>query len=212
MHPAAVPRPASRPLGGTFGTRTGGGVCRVSWGFPHGLRLLRATTGIDTRRIQPLRTCNRGVAVPFWVCPRTRHAGAGTTGTSRPSARTTSLGAGRRSSMLGGHARTTETAAPFTPVDLPGQRAPWLQRRPAWSAGPESPLLAGGDSPVLGSASLGRSTAGGALRVRHGVVSRPVKRWPAAADDVLDCAPPGSRRAATDKLAELRAAAYLYHA
>ena len=40
--------------GGTFGTRTGGGVCRVSWGFPHCLRLLRATTGIDTRRIQPL--------------------------------------------------------------------------------------------------------------------------------------------------------------
>ena len=64
----------------TFATRTGGGVCRVSWVFAHCPRLLRATTGIDTRRIQPLRTCNRGVAVPFWVCPRTRHAGAGTTG------------------------------------------------------------------------------------------------------------------------------------
>ena len=74
------PEAGKSALGGTFGTRTGGGVCRVSWGFPHGLRLLRATTGIDTRRIQPLRTCNRGVAVPFWVCPRTRHAGAGTTG------------------------------------------------------------------------------------------------------------------------------------
>ena len=82
------PAPASRrcatagksALGGTFGTRTGGGVCRVSWGFPHCLRLLRATTGIDTRRIQPLRTCNRGVAVHFWWCPRTRHPGAGTTG------------------------------------------------------------------------------------------------------------------------------------
>ena len=62
--------------------------------------------------------------------------------------------------MLGGHARTTETAAPFTPVDLPGQRAPWLQRRPAWSAGPEGPLLARADSQVLLSVSLGRSTAG----------------------------------------------------
>ena len=109
--------------------------------------------------------------------------------------------------MLGGHARTMETSAPFTPVDLPGQRAPWLQRRPAWSAEPESPLLAGGDSPVLGSASLGRSAAGGALRVRHGVVSRPVKRWPAAADDVLDCHRSVSRCAATDKLTAARAAA-----
>ena len=75
------PAPASRRRatagksapGGTFGTRTGGGVCRVSWGFPHCLRLLRATTGIDTRRIQPLGTCNRGVVVPSWVCPQTRH-------------------------------------------------------------------------------------------------------------------------------------------
>ena len=60
-------------LGGTFGTRTGGGVCQVSWGFTRGLRLLRATAGIDTSRIQPLGTCNRGVAVPSWVCPQTRH-------------------------------------------------------------------------------------------------------------------------------------------
>ena len=82
------PAPASRrratagksALGGTFGTRTGGGVCRVSWGFPHCLRLLRATAGIDTSRIQPLGTCNRGVAVPCWGCPQTRHDGAGTTG------------------------------------------------------------------------------------------------------------------------------------
>ena len=109
--------------------------------------------------------------------------------------------------MLGGHARTMETSAPFTPVDLPGQRAPWLQRRPAWSAGPEGPLLARADSPVLGSASLGRSAAGGALRVRHGVTSRPVKRWPAGADDVLGRHRSGSRCAATDKLAAARAAA-----
>ena len=126
---------------------------------------------------------------------------------SRPSTRATSLGAGRSSSMLGGHARAMETAAPFTPVDLPGQRAPWLQRRPAWSAGPESPLLARADSPVLPSVSLGRSAAGGALRVRHGVVSRPVNMWPAAADDVLGCHRSGSRCAATDKGAAARAAA-----
>ena len=88
------PEAGKSALGGTFGTRTGGGVCRVSWGFPHGLRLLRATTGIDTRRIQPLRTCNRGVAVPFWVCPRTRHAGAGTTGhlDQRPARRLSASG------------------------------------------------------------------------------------------------------------------------
>ena len=68
--------------GGTFGTPYGcwGTVCRVSWGFPHSPRLLRATTSIDNRRIQPLGTCNRGVAVPFWWCPQTRHDGAGTTG------------------------------------------------------------------------------------------------------------------------------------
>ena len=109
--------------------------------------------------------------------------------------------------MLGGHARTMETSAPFTPVDLPGQRAPWLQRRPAWSAGPESPLLAGADSPILPSVSLRRSTAGGALRVRHGVTSRPVDLCPAAADDVLGCHPPGFRREAPDELAAARAAA-----
>ena len=110
--------------------------------------------------------------------------------------------------MLGGHASTMETSAPFTPVDLPGQRAPWALRRRAGSAGPESPLLAGADSPVLPSVSLRRSTAGGALRVRHGVTSRPVDLCPAAADDVLGCHPPGRSRAAADKLAAARAAAY----
>ena len=126
---------------------------------------------------------------------------------SRPSTRTTSLGVGRSFSMLGGHVRAMETSAPFTPVDLPGQRAPWALRRRAGSAGPESPLLAGGDSPVLPSLSLRRSTAGGALRVRHGVTSRPVNMWPAAADDGLGCHPPGCSRAAADKLTAARTAA-----
>ena len=126
---------------------------------------------------------------------------------SRPSARTTSLGVGRSSSMLGGHAHTMETSAPFTPVDLPGQRAPWALRRRAGSAGPESPLLAGADSPVLAFVSLRRSTAGGALRVRYGVTSRPVNMCPAAADDVLGRHPPGCCCAAADKLAAARTAA-----
>ena len=114
--------------------------------------------------------------------------------------------------MLGGHARIMETSATFTQVNMPGQRAPWALRRRAGSAGPESPLLAGGDSPVLPSLSLRRSTAGGALRVRHGVTSRPVNMCPAAADDVLGCHPPGCCCAATDKLAAARAAAYQYRA
>ena len=126
---------------------------------------------------------------------------------SRPSTRPTSLGVGRSSSMLDGHARTMETSATFTQVDLPGQRAPWALRRRAGSAGPESPLLAGGDSPVLPSVSLRRSTAGGALRVRHVLTSRPVKRCPAAADVVLGRHPPGCCCAAADKLAAARAAA-----
>ena len=109
--------------------------------------------------------------------------------------------------MLGGHAGIMETSATFTQVNMPGQRAPWALRRRAGSAGPESPLLAGADSPVLPSVSLRRSTAGGALRVRHGVTSRPVNMWPAAADDGLGCHPPGRCRAAADKLAAARTAA-----
>ena len=95
---------------------------------------------------------------------------------------------------------------------LAGSARCWAQRRPAWSAGPESPLLARADSSVLPSVSLRRSTAGGALRVRHGVTSGLLILCPAAADVVLGCHRSGSRCAAADKLAELRAAAYLCRA
>ena len=81
---------------------------------------------------------------------------------------------------------------------LAGSARCWAQRRPAWSAGPQRQCQCRVDTLGLGSASLGRPTAGGALRVRHGVVSRPVKRWPAAADDVLARHRSGSRCAAAD--------------
>ena len=44
---------------------------------------------------------------------------------SRRSARATCLDVGRSSSMLCGHACTSNSSIPATPVDLPGQRATW---------------------------------------------------------------------------------------
>ena len=100
---------------------------------------------------------------------------------SRPSTCTTSLGVWCSSSTHGDYVRTMETSAPFTPVDLPGQRAPWALRRRAGSAGPQRACRSRVDTLGPPLVSLRRSTAGGALRVRHGVTSIPVKRWPAAA-------------------------------
>ena len=56
MPPRVVQRPPSRPMMSTHGTRTGVGVCRTSWAFTHGSRLLRATNAIDTNRVQSLAT------------------------------------------------------------------------------------------------------------------------------------------------------------
>ena len=82
------------------------------------------------------------------------------------------------------------------------------QRLRAGSAGPQRPCLGPVDTLGPRLSSLRRSTAGGALCVRHGVTPRPVNLCPAAPDDVLGWHPPGPRRAATDKLAALRIAAY----
>ena len=83
----------------------------------------------------------------------------------------------------------------------------WAQRWPAWSAGPQRPCRSRVDTLGLRSSSLRRSKAGGALRVCHGVTSRPVNMCPAAADDVLGCHPPECSRAAADKLGAARTAA-----
>ena len=82
------------------------------------------------------------------------------------------------------------------------------QRLRAGSAGPQRPCRGPVDTLGPRLSSLRRSTAGGALCVRHGVTPRPVNLCPAAPDDVLGWHPPGPRRAATDKLAALRVAAY----
>ena len=47
----------------TLGTRTGVGVCRTSWAFTHGSRLLRATAAINTNGVQSLATCSSGVGL-----------------------------------------------------------------------------------------------------------------------------------------------------
>ena len=178
--PATVPRPASWPqehLCDPYGW----------WGMPNlvGRCTLPQVAQGHCRHRYPSHTAACGMRSrprgALLVLPADPSMRRGHHWASRPSTRTTSLGVVRSFSMLGGHARTMETYATFTPVDLPGQRAPWALRRRAGSAGPQRPCRSRVDTLGPHLVSLRRSTAGGALRVRHGVTSIPVKRWPAAA-------------------------------
>ena len=79
--------------------------------------------------------------------------------------------------MQGSHLCATETSVPCTHIGSTAQPALFAQRGPGWSAEPGSHLLACADASVLPLVSLGRSTAGGALLVRQGVTSIPVKQF-----------------------------------
>ena len=200
---------------GTHGTRTGVGVCRTSWAFTHGSRLLRATTAIDTNRVQSLATrssvvglhCGRVLLHPADPPDGVRHRWA-----SRIPRRTTCGGGRRSSSMHYGHARTSGSSISATPVAIPTQREPSCSGGPGWSAEPPRSRRRRVDSLAYVLTSLRKAVAGGASFVRRVVTVRPIILCPAGDNGGLEPGRSVLRRIEPDKLPAARAAAYAYAA